>query len=110
MPTETRILSFTTPEIVAALSDFHMRRRKPIPSGKVLALTFTPPPDIHATIRILPDGAMEPTEITMNSEIVAAALVLYCMNSNIPLPARARKHLRLRSEFLELVFSHTPAA
>ncbi len=105
MPTETRHISFRPHEIVAAVSDFHLRRRLPIPKGKVMGISFTDPPDIGATLSILPDNAHDTVDFTLNGETLAAALVFYCINRGIPLPALARKQLQRNGDEIALVIT-----
>lgn len=106
MPTETRHISFRPHEIVAAISDFHQRRKLPIPKGKVLGIAFTDPPNIQATLSILPDDDPQAVDFTMNSETLAAALVFYCINRSIPLPALAKKQLQRQGDEIALVITN----
>ncbi|RJF94409.1 hypothetical protein D3874_00735 [Oleomonas cavernae] len=105
MPTETRHISFRPHEIVAAIGDFHARRKLPIPKGKVLGISFTEAPNIQTTLSIRPDDEAEPVDFTLTSETLAAALVFYCINRSIPLPAMATKRLQRNGDEIALVIT-----
>lgn len=106
MPIESRSIAFSPQEIVTAVADFHVRRKLPIPKGKVVGLDFSAPPDIEGTFQILADGADAPANFVLDSTTLAAALVFYCINRSIPLPALATKQLRRKGDGLELVVSN----
>lgn len=106
MTEETRSITFSPNEIVTAIAEFHFRRKLPIPKGKVVEMSFTAPPEIEVHLRIQGEGEASPAEFNLKSETVAAALVFYCINRSIPLPALARKQLRLHGDGLELLISN----
>lgn len=78
-------------------------------SGQVLGISFTGPPDIRATLSIQSDQDMTLVDFNLSSETLAAALVFFCINRSIPLPATATKQLRLNGEEIALVISMTQA-
>ncbi len=106
MTTEVHTIAFAPHEIVAAIADFHYRRKLPIPKGKVVGMVFSPPPEIEGRFQILADGADVPAELTLDSATLAASLVFHCISHGIPLPALATKQLRRRDNGLELVVSN----
>lgn len=106
MPSELRQIVFRTAEIVAAIAQFHQSRRLAIPKGRVVGLTLTDPPEITATISILGDGETEPAPLTLSSETLAAALIFYCINRGIPLPAMANKQLKRFDDSVGLVITN----
>ncbi len=106
MPSEIRLITFTKPEIVAAISDFHLRRKLPIPKGAVLSVDIATTPDIEVTLQIRPDGEHDPVAFPVNALTLAAALVFFCINRGIPLPAQSTKHLTMRGEEVTLAISH----
>lgn len=94
MPSELRQIVFRPNEVVAAIAEFHQRRRLAIPKGRVVGLHLTEPPEIRATLSIVSDDQPDPIPFTLGSEVLAAALIFYCINRGIPLPALANKKLR----------------
>lgn len=106
MTTEVHTIAFAPHEIVAAIADFHYHRKLPIPRGKVVSMTFTPPPEIEGNFQILADGAEFPADFILDSATLAACLVFHCISHGIPLPALATKQLRRRDSGLELVVSN----
>lgn len=108
MTSEVHTIAFAPHEIVAAVADFHHSRRLPIPAGKVVDMNFSEPPEIEGTFQVLADGETCPVELVLDSATLGAALVLYCINHGIPLPALATKKLRRVEHGLELVIIHAP--
>ena len=102
MVSEIRHLLFRPFEVVQAVAEFSRRSGVPLPPGTVVRCepenngTGTP---IRFRIAIAPDGT-DPTaetshrEITIDSSTLAAALILYCRDRRIPLPASADKSLQ----------------
>ena len=109
MPQETRSLFFSPHEIVAAVADFHLRRKLPIPKGKIVSMSFSAPPEVEGTFEILGEGQDTPSRFVLKGETLAAALVFYCINRSIPMPALSRKQLRKPDDGLELVISNLRA-
>lgn len=106
MPTETRHINFSAPEVVEALSEFRRGRRLAIPGGEVRDVSFSEPPDIRATLSIRVDETHDVIAFQVGSETLAAALVFYCINHGIPLPARAVKQLQRHPAGVSLVVSN----
>ncbi|MCW0181368.1 hypothetical protein [Zavarzinia sp.] len=106
MTTEVHTIAFAPHEIVAAIANFHRHRKLPIPSGKVVGMVFTAPPEIEGRFQILADGTDVPADFTLDSATLAASLVFHCINHGIPLPALATKQLRRHEHGLELVVSN----
>ncbi|TDP47205.1 hypothetical protein [Zavarzinia compransoris] len=105
MPIETRTIAFTGAEVAAALVDFHLRRRFPLPQGRIARITFSEPPDIRGLLSIETRHDDRPQAVTLDSEVLAAALLFYCLSRRVPLPAASQKQLRLAGDGLELVIT-----
>ncbi len=108
MPTEIRNIIFSTNEVLFAVKDFRQRKKDPLPSGSILDCKMIEKPEVHARIEMAcdPDGAKR--TITFESEELAAALILFCINRRIPLPANAIKILQLFDGELGLVVTMFP--
>ena len=87
MPAEIRLIIFNEVEVVTALTEFRKRRREPLPSSQDVAVTLRDKPRILVTLAIVPEGKKMPLEIVFEGEELAAALIMYCIDRKIPLPA-----------------------
>ncbi len=93
MPTEMRQIAFHHQEVARALLDYDKRRDNKFPAGTIRNIEIEEDPDIHATIifDVLKGGS---TEVKVSPEVLAASLILFCINSKIPMPADATKRLQ----------------
>jgi hypothetical protein len=93
MPKEVRQITFNGAEIANAITDYHRRRNLPMPSGNIVRVRVTADPEISATLRIQ-DDANRMNTVEVSAATLAAALILFCINRGIPLPAEAEKRLQ----------------
>jgi hypothetical protein len=97
---------FRPPEVVQALASYHRRLGTPLPAGTVLRCdpecqNTGSPIRVHIAIATADESAHQ--EVTVEGPALAAALILYCRDRGIPLPARADKSLQLFGEQVCLV-------
>src|SRR5262245_37125063 len=93
MTTEIRQIVFQQTELCAAIHDYKKRRAEPLPPGSIIGVTCGDGPDPTATLTIRNDSTNGVIIVTFNAEEIAAALILFCINRRIPLPAKAGKKL-----------------
>lgn len=108
MPAELRHLLFPPTEVVNAVREYHRRFGTPLPAGSVVecgpegagaqegAVRFrivlaSPPAKGAAPGRSVEDVRRE---MVIESHVLVAALILYCRDQRIPLPATATKSLQ----------------
>lgn len=108
MPTEIRNIIFSTNEVLFAVKDFRQRKKDPLPSGSILDCKMIEKPDVHVEIEMACDPDDHKRNFTFGSEELAAALILFCINRKIPLPAAAIKILQLFDGELGLVVTIIP--
>ena len=94
MTTEVRQIFFQQTEVCAAIQDYRRRRNEPLPTGSIMGITFGNQPDINATLKIQAQSDDSLISVILPSEALAAALILFCINRKIPLPAKAQKKLQ----------------
>jgi len=93
MPRELRQIMFRAPEIMTAITAYHRRRAIALPEGTAIGCKVTDDPALSVTLSIeAGDGTR--SDLTVNAEVLAASLILYCINRQIPLPAEADKRLQ----------------
>jgi hypothetical protein len=93
MPTEMRQIAFQQQEVARALIDYDRRRDNKFPPGKIRTIEIEEDPEIRATVTI-ENIKGETTAMTIGSEILAASLILFCINHKIPIPVEATKRLQ----------------
>ena len=112
MPFETRQIVFRTPEVAQAVTEWHRRMRTPLPAGTVVrcAADSDGPDDAPRVRLVIALDDLEAVhlggshrEVVIEGPALAAALILYCSDRRIPLPASAKKSLRRVGEQVGLV-------
>ena len=93
MTTEVRQIIFQQTEVCAAIQDYRRRRNEPLPAGSIMGISFGNQPDINATLKIQAQSDNSLISVILPTEVLAAALILFCINRKIPLPAKAQKKL-----------------
>ena len=106
MPTEMREIAFRETEFFSAVRDYRLRRGEPLPMGSVLGIDFDEDEaDVKARIRIGKDDGRDEMSIELPTESIAAALIFFCINHKIPLPAHAAKSIKKLGSNIILVIS-----
>jgi len=98
MASEYRLIFFDQNELCRALIEYNRQRRTPFPPGNLKKVVIGRT-DLSVTIHIDKDaGALE--TVTFDTATVAAALIVFCKDRKIPLPAKSAKEIRLIAERL----------
>lgn len=109
MATEIRQIVFNEGEILRAAMEFSRKRGKPLPPGNVTKLTIRSEPDVALLFTIAPDKGTPPYDFEIASDELGAALVMFCINHSIPLPATGvTKRLTTIDGHIALVISSQP--
>ncbi|MCA0451107.1 MAG: hypothetical protein LCH62_15290 [Proteobacteria bacterium] len=98
MASEYRLIFFDQNELCRALIEYNRQRRTPFPPGnlkKVVIDRHT----LNVTIQIDKDAGQSAT-VAFDPSSVAAALIVYCRERKIPLPAKSAKEMRLVADRL----------
>ncbi|MBV8913192.1 MAG: hypothetical protein JOZ05_09165 [Acetobacteraceae bacterium] len=116
MPSEVRHILFRPAEVVQAIREYLIKLQQKLPSGLVVEYgPETDGPDGAVRFRMIiafSDGKPSLTPKTVRQEIVietntlAAALILYCRDRHIPLPAGADKVLQRFGEQVGLITTY----
>lgn len=102
---ECRCLVFTEQEVARAVLERRRKRREPLPTGTVLGVSHEDGRGaLHTTLTVIDDYG-ERTPLAIAEEELAAALVAWCMDRKIPLPAEADKFLHLINGALSLMIT-----
>ena len=121
MPTELRHLLFRPAEVVQAVKEYRRRMGHSLPSGTIVScgpecessgeilrfrLTLEPDADAGKTHPKRGEGGRQ--EMVIQGPALAAALILYCRDRQIPLAASASKSLQLFGNQVCLVTTINP--
>ena len=106
MPTEMREIAFRETEFFSAVRDYRLRRGEPLPIGSVLGIEFDEEEaDLTATIKIGKSDGHDIISVAVPTESIAAALIFFCINHKIPLPAHAAKSIKKAGNSVALVIN-----
>ena len=115
MPTELRHLLFRPSEVVAAIVQYQRHMGYPLPPGTILSHGLEPgEPDgaVQYGMVVCPDtprpGEPPRRKVMVEGPALAAALILFCRERHIPLPAKAEKSLQRFGEQVGLVVTVGP--
>ncbi len=108
MPMEIRNIIFSANEVLFAFKDFRQRKGDPLPAGSILNYKIIEKPNLQVRIVMACDPDGHKQTITFESEELAAALILFCINRKIPLPADSAKTLQVFEGQLCMVVTINP--
>ncbi len=102
MPSELRRLTFSEQEVMDAAATYAARTGRSVPRGKLQAVRPGPAPEKNFLLEL--DGTVNPDdhEVVLEAEFLGAALIMHCIEQNIPIPRRAERSLRVRDGVLSL--------
>ncbi|WP_246832879.1 hypothetical protein [Thalassospira sp. MCCC 1A01428] len=89
---ELRCIIFENVEIIRAITGHRRRTGKPLPPGQLGKLKISTSPEIVVTLELLPDDGHSLFIPSSGAEL-AAALIAYCIDLRVPMPASAQKAL-----------------
>jgi hypothetical protein len=94
MSTETRKITFSTEEVIQAVSKHRRDEKQPLPESRIRGMKVEDGvvPKFALQLEDRDDGR---TSIELRPAEVAVALIKYCRLKRIPLPKRATKSLDL---------------
>jgi len=98
MATESRVVTFTNTEVIEALLEFCAQSNRPAPEGGVRQITFSN--DRQVKLMLEPEKGDAP--LSFYEHEVAAALILFCRKTGIPIPRRAAKSLQVAPDSVAL--------
>ena len=106
MITEFRRLVFSTDELCKAIKAFDHQKAPKLPEGEIDRITVAGEPEISVTAKMQSAGnGDDQTEIELDANYVAAAMLFYCSRCRIPVPKSAQKTLEIEGDSLALSFS-----
>jgi hypothetical protein len=103
MPSEIRMITFSTGELIEAVHRSRKILNPPLPTGMIESCRTEDKDGVFLsmTIRNKSDGSVH--EVNLNPETVAAVLLQYCFFRRIPIPRAAAKSVQTASGNVTLV-------
>ncbi len=93
MPSEVRIIVFTSEEALAAIEQFNENLDTPLFRGKPSDLHIRKNPQVRAILEVERAGGDQIDTVDLNASHLAAAMITFCQKRRIPLPRSAKKEL-----------------
>ena len=103
MVSELRYIAFSYEDALNGAVDYLLRRQKRLPTGNIVSVRFEGEPAVVARIGIARDDTGMLEHLTLKTEELAAALVLFCIKHQIPLPRHSRKTIKIVPDGIALV-------
>lgn len=96
MPTEIRKVVFDAEEVRWAVVDFCLRSNISLPHANIGEMRVAD--DVSATVVLVftTTNPAHPNEIRLGRDQVAAALIRFCIDNQVPLPRHAQKVLQVQ--------------
>ena len=104
MPVETRRLTFSRPEIIAAALDYCGRGRIAHPAADLDGIELSADPRRLLRLRFRVASPVEPDEVVLGTGEMIEALVSFCRFGGVPLPNETEKSLEIDNEQLVMYF------
>jgi len=106
MITEFRRLVFSSSDLISAIKTFSNLKGPKLPDGDILGVEIIGDSDIRARIQVSNiRGTYEKEEVEFEASYLAAAMLLHCIQSHIPIPKSAIKSLERVGDGLSLSLS-----
>ena len=102
MPSELRRLTFSEREVMDAVVSYAARTGGQAPQGELRAVHPGPEPDKNFRLDLNRAGAAGGDEVLLEAEVLGAALIMHCIEKNVPIPRRAERSLKVRDGELSL--------
>jgi hypothetical protein len=105
MTTETRRITFSSAELIQALSRHRRDEKQPLPESRIRGsrVEKSEGPVPRVTLVLDPAGGDGATSMEFKPTEVAVALIKFCRLKRIPLPKRAAKSLAVDDGQIALV-------
>ncbi|MBK1697155.1 hypothetical protein [Rhodovibrio salinarum] len=91
MPSERRLIRFTTPEVEQALRTFAEAHERTLPRSQVASIEYDGQTEEGVSARIKFENVPRPTHFTALE--MTAALIAYCHKTHVPIPKQGQKSL-----------------
>ncbi|MDX1401305.1 MAG: hypothetical protein R3245_05230 [Kiloniellales bacterium] len=105
MSAEFRHIFFNDGELVAILASHRKKSFGRLPSGAILDLKVDLDPELTLSGRMVPDDGADEETISLRGRDLESAIISYCINQRIPLPAKGVKRIEILNNRLALIIT-----
>lgn len=105
MPTEFRRITFGVDDLIEAIVDYDKYGLQKFTCGCIVDVHIEDDPIISVLIELKVFEQTKTVRIKQTAKEVGAALVMYCLNNNIPVPTKAVRYLKKTGDKLALYLS-----
>ena len=98
MPSEFRQVLFSNNELLEALYEFNQVTQTKLPLGMILSCTPVVEDKVAVRLHLMDQASSETQVAPLSSELVAAALLRYCIRHHIPIPRNAAKSVQVHGD------------
>ncbi len=105
MPSELRKLVFTVDETRNAVVEHCLQKNIYLPDANIDDVILSNDADRMVVLKFSTSDPLNPSELALNQEIVAAALIRYCTQCKIPLPRQGQKLLNAQDGKLVMMIN-----
>ena len=110
MAAEVRHIIFRPVEVALAIREFRRCMRRALPGGLLCDVQIEEMTDcrVRAIVELNPAAGGGPHRVEVSQDDLLEAIILFCIEREIPLPASAKKMLRKNGDCLALVIALEP--
>lgn len=94
MPSELRRITFGYDELLDALVSYDQHADQKFTCGVIVSATVKDDPTINVSLDVKVYGASSNMSVNLNANYVGAAMVMYCLRENIPIPRNSVRYLK----------------
>ena len=102
MLNEYRKITFPKEDLIKAIMAHDKSTTGNLRSGEITSLQFGSSPEPEIVVNFHDRGLGETHSLTLDSSYVIAAMVRYCIDNRVPMPAQAEKGIERAGEDLAL--------
>ncbi|MBL6959374.1 MAG: hypothetical protein ISR52_10365 [Rhodospirillales bacterium] len=105
MPSELRKILFDPGEVQTAALSYCIRAQVYFPEGSLDGIEVENDPERTVVMKFSPKDPADPREVILSREQVAAALIRFCLEHQIPIPKDAQKVLKLEDTGIAMLIN-----
>ncbi|MEH6474888.1 MAG: hypothetical protein V7727_04325 [Sneathiella sp.] len=105
MVTEFRKLDFSSQEIKEAVQLFQIEKKSVLPAGDILDISLSEEGGLTASVCIATNSSLQEKMITLDASMLAAIIIYYCQNSDVPIAKNSEKELSKNGNGISLTIS-----
>ena len=102
MPSEFRQILFSNKELIEALCEYNQTAQTRLPQGVIVSCTPVAEDKVAVRLQLVDQASGETRVASLAPEMVAAALLRYCIKNRIPMAKNAAKSIQIHGDQISL--------